>query len=236
VTTSDNSTVDPKPGADLPNGNTAQLSGIRLVPGEFLHLQTLSETNPKRYQVSIIGAHAPQSVLVSAPMIMGKLLFIKEGKQLLVRGFVGKDAFAYRANVIKSALTPYPYLHLSYPESVQSMRIRKSVRVAVEIVAAVSTPTTDMAARIVDLSSGGARLSANQKLGEDGAEITLKFRVYAGDQDVYLTIQAAIRSGMPDDSQPGMFNTGVEFINLEGQQRLCLENQIYQRLLDNLRS
>jgi c-di-GMP-binding flagellar brake protein YcgR len=232
LATIDKKSGDARLGQQSATGNTAPLSKVRLLPGDLVQLQTLSGSNTERYQVSVIGAHAPHSVLVSAPQVMGKLVFIKEGKQLLVRGFVGNDAVAYRTQVLKSLLSPYPYLHLSYPENVQSMRIRKSARVPVEIVAAVSTPSFELAARIVDLSCGGARLSSQQKLGEEGDEVTIKFRIYSGDQDIYLTIKALIRTCVPDDTLVGMYNCGIQFTNLENQQRLYLENQVYQRMLD----
>ena len=233
MTTTEKRTTDTRQGSQGANGNTASFSKVKLLPGDLVQLQLLSGTSTERYQVSVIGAHAPHSVLVSAPVVAGKLVFIKEGKQILVRGFVGNDAVAYRTQVIKSLLSPYPYLHLSYPENVQSMRIRNSARVPVELVAAVATATTEMAARIVDLSCGGARLSSQQALGTEGDEVVIKFRIYSGDQDVYLNIKAIIRSCVPDEVSVGLFTSGIQFINLENQQRLYLENQVYQRMIDD---
>ena len=105
------------------------LAQIQLAPGDMVQLQTMHATHTERYQVKMLGFHAPVSIMVTSPMVQGKLVFIKEGQQFLVRGFVGKDAVAYKTRVLKSNLAPFPYLHLAYPESVQSMRIRGSARV-----------------------------------------------------------------------------------------------------------
>jgi c-di-GMP-binding flagellar brake protein YcgR len=216
------------------NSSQASLSRIRLLPGDSVQIQTLNGSNTDRYQVSIIGAHAPLSVLVSLPVVMGKLVFMKEGKQLLVRAFVGKDAVAYRAQVIKSLLSPYPYMHLSYPESVQSMRIRKSSRVPVDMVAAIFTNTSELAARMTDLSCGGARLSSKALIGEEGEEITVKFRFSSGANDIYLNVKSVIRNSAPDESNPGIFVTGIQFLDIEEQHRLYLENLVYQQMMDDM--
>lgn len=180
----DNSSEEFKNGNQQAIANQGLLSKIRLLPGDLVQVQTLNGSSSERYQVSIIGMHPPHSVLVTLPVVTGKLVFMKEGKHLLVRGFVGKDAVAYRTQVLKSLLSPYPYMHLSYPESVQSMRIRKTARVPVDMVAAIFAGTTEFAARITDLSCGGARLASKVVIGSEGDEITAKFRFVSGEQDI----------------------------------------------------
>jgi c-di-GMP-binding flagellar brake protein YcgR len=211
----------------------ALFSKNRLLPGDSLQIQISSDTSTVRYQVRFIGVHAPHSVLVSLPVVMGKLVFMKEGKELLVRAFVGRDAVAYRAQVIKSRLSPYPYMHLTYPESVQSMRIRKSARVPVDIVAAIISGTAEYAARINDISCGGARLSSKQVLGAEGDEIATKFRITSGTAEVYLNVTSVILNSAPDELNPGVVTTGIQFLNLKEKHRLYLQNLVFQQMMDD---
>lgn len=213
----------------------SSLAQIQLAPGDMVQLQTLHATHTERYQVKMLGFHVPVSILVTAPTVQGKLVFIKEGQQFLVRGFVGKDAVAYKTRVLKSNLSPYPYLHLAYPESVQSMRIRGSARVPVDLVTSVMAPRGKGAARIVDLSWGGARMISPQPVADKDDEVTLAFRINPSGLDVYLNIKARIRAVSKDESTKGQVATGVEFIELNEQDRLYLTNMVYQNLLkDNL--
>jgi|TARA_R110000796_G_scaffold4300_2_gene16605 c-di-GMP-binding flagellar brake protein YcgR len=213
----------------------SSLSQVQLAPGDLVQLQTLHPTHAERYQVRMIGFHAPVSLMVTAPTIQGRLVFVKEGQQFLVRGFVGKDAVAYKTRVIKSNLSPFPYLHLAYPETVQSMRIRGSSRVSVELVTAVNGPAGQAAAKIVDLSCGGARMMSPKPVAEKGDDVKLSFRINPSGLDVYLTISAKVRAVSRDETANSQVATGVEFVDLNEQDRLYLTNMVYQNLLkDNL--
>lgn len=222
------------------NGATAEvqissLSQVQLAPGDLVQLQTLHPTHAERYQVRMIGFHAPVSLMVTSPTVQGRLVFVKEGQQFLVRGFVGKDAVAYKTRVIKSNLSPFPYLHLAYPETVQSMRIRGSSRVSVELVTAVNGPAGAASAKIVDLSCGGARMISPRPVAEKGDDVKLSFRINPSGLDVYLTINAKVRAVNRDETANSQVATGVEFVDLNEQDRLYLTNMVYQNLLkDNL--
>lgn len=213
----------------------SSLSQIQLAPGDLVQLQTLHPTHAERYQVRMIGFYAPVSLMVTSPTVQGRLVFVKEGQQFLVRGFVGKDAVAYKTRVIKSNLAPFPYLHLAYPETVQSMRIRGSSRVSVELVTAVNGPAGQGAAKIVDLSCGGARMMSPKPVAEKGDDVQLAFRINPSGLDVYLKINAKVRAVSRDETANSQVATGVEFVDLNEQDRLYLTNMVYQNLLkDNL--
>jgi c-di-GMP-binding flagellar brake protein YcgR len=211
--------------------NTLTLTQIQLAPGDQVQLQTLNSNQTERYQVKMIGFHAPVSLLVTAPTNGGKLAFVREGQQFLVRGFVGKDAVAYKTRVLKSNLSPFPYLHLAYPESVQSMRIRSSARVSVELITAVNLAGKQIAsAKMVDLSVGGAKVLSKAAFANVDDIVELAFRINPAGLDVYLKVSSKVRM-MNNDESSGLFATGVEFVDLSEQNRLYLTNMVYQNLL-----
>tara|TARA_R110000764_G_scaffold9476_1_gene30429 strand:+ start:125 stop:973 length:849 start_codon:yes stop_codon:yes gene_type:complete len=217
-------------------GQISSLAQVQLAPGDLVQLQTLHPTHAERYQVRMIGFHAPVSLLVSAPTQQGKLVFVKEGQQFLVRGFVGKDAVAYKTRVLKSNLSPFPYLHLAYPDSVQSMRIRSSARVSVDLVTAIiRADGSQGSARMTDMSVGGARMLSPKPFAQKEEQLKLSFRINPAGLDVYLTINARVRAVSNDETQQGQIATGVEFVDISEQDRLYLTNMVYQNLLkDNL--
>ncbi|HIZ51939.1 MAG TPA: flagellar brake protein [Candidatus Pseudomonas excrementavium] len=206
----------------------ASLAQLPLAPGDMLQLQVISPTHAERYQVRLIGFHAPVSLLVTMPMVNGRVVFIKEGQRFLARGFIGKDVVAYNTRILKSSLAPFAYLHLAWPEEVQTMRIRSSARVPVDLVCAVTGEQGQHAARIADLSPGGARLVSAAQFAAPGDELRLAFRINPGGIEVYLNITALVRTVNRDADQ---VITGVEFIQLSEADRLYLSNMVYQNML-----
>lgn len=206
----------------------AGLADMLLAPGDILQLQITGTGQGERYPVRLIGYHHPVSVLVSAPQAHGKLVFIKEGQRLLVRGFVGRDAVGYSSRVLKSNLLPFAYLHLAWPDEIQTMRIRSSARVPVDLVCAVIAADGQYSSRMTDLSQGGARLLSRVPIGAPGEQVQLAFRINPGGAEIYLRPKALIRT-MTDEQ--GQVNTGLEFIDLSEAENLYLSNMVYQHLL-----
>lgn len=204
------------------------LADMLLAPGDILQLQTTGAGHGERYPVRLIGYHRPVSVLVSAPLANGRLVFIKEGQRLLVRGFVGRDAVGYSTRVLKSNLLPFAYLHLAWPDEVQTMRIRSSARVPVDLVCAVITADGQHSSRMIDLSQGGARLLSRVPIGAPGEQVQLAFRINPGGAEIYLRPRAMIRT-ITDEA--GQITTGLEFSDLSEAENLYLSNMVYQYLL-----
>lgn len=211
-------------------GNSApvSLAEMLLSPGDMLQLQASGATPGGRHPVRLIGYHSPISLLVTAPEVNGRLVFIKEGQHFLVRGFVGQDAVAYSTRVLKSNLSPFAYMHLAWPEEVQTLRIRSSARVPVGLVCAVIHEEGQSSARMIDLSPGGARVVSAAPLGSSGEQFKLAFRINPGGAEVYLKLQAVVRGAVQEGDR---FTTGLEFIDVSEADNLYLSNMVYQHLL-----
>jgi hypothetical protein len=139
------------------------------MPGDTLQLQPLLEGQTERFSVQVIGVMKGKSLLVTAPLVDGKLIFVRDGQTYLVRAFSGLNVCAFKARILKSQLQPFPYLHLSYPDSVQAMRIRKAMRAPASIIVAVHDSEAGRqigAGKIIDLSVGGARMFRRAESGK----------------------------------------------------------------------
>lgn len=209
---------------------------LKLMPGDTLQLQPLLEGQTERFNVRVIGTMKPKSVLVTAPTIEGRLIFVKDGQTYLVRAFSGLNVCAFKAKVLKSQLQPFPYLHLSYPDSVQAMRIRKSMRAPASIIVASSDSEEGRqtgAGKIVDISVGGAKILSNMRLGEKEQTLWISFKVRLDDMEEYVKIPVTIRAEGEEEDEQGkpMKSFGVQFSALAQSQRLIIMNLVYQHLL-----
>lgn len=231
---------DDKPGEGggyvKPQEENLSFDAIKLMPGDALQLQPMLEGQTERFTVHVIGVMKPRSVLVTMPLVEGKLIFVRDGQTYLVRAFSGLNVCAFKARVLKSQLQPFPYLHLSYPDSVQAMRIRKAMRAPASIIVAVQQSEEGKqigAGKLVDISVGGAKMFSPMKLGEKGDALWLSFKVKLGDMEEYVKTPVVIRSiGEEDDDQgKRMKSFGIQFGELGQSQRLIIMNLVYQHLL-----
>lgn len=223
-------------GAGKPQEETLAFDAIKLLPGDALQLQPLQEGQVERFTVHVIGVMRPKSVLVTAPVVDGKLIFIRDGQSYLVRAFSGLNVCAFKSRVLKAQLQPFPYLHLAYPDSVQAMRIRKAMRAPAGIIVAVLDSEEGRqkgAGKIVDISVGGAKLISPASLGWKDETLWLTFKVQLGDMEEYVKTPAIIRSTGEELDETGktVKTYGIQFGELAQAQRLIIMNLVYQHLL-----
>ena len=219
-----------------PQEESLDLAEVKLMPGDALNLQPLLEGQAERWTVNVIGQMSGKSLLVTAPMVDGKLLFIKDGQTYLVRAFSGLNVVAFKARVLKSQHQPFPYLHLAWPDSVKAMRIRKAMRAPASIIVAVHESEEGRqtgAGKTMDISVGGAKVLSPMALGAQGKSIWISFKVKLGDMEEYVKTHAVIRfvGEEPDENGKMMKAFGLQFDALTQAQRLIIMNLVYQFLL-----
>jgi len=210
------------------------LDDLKLPVGENLQLQTRAEQCATRYYVRVIGYVKGQSLLVSTPAQEGKILLMREGQDFIVRVFAGKSAFAFSSNIVKVCNVPYPYLHLSYPNEITGVMIRKSPRIDTCAIASVSGQKQKKTpAMLVNLSTTGALLHARTELGQKDEVVTVAFRVMLNGMELVLNLPAKLRSIFRKESEGGNINHGVEFCDLADQDKVALQAYVYWSLIEN---
>lgn len=223
--------VDPEP-PENSKEVVVNMDDVRWRIGESLYLQQID--NPAiRLTVRLIGFVKNRTVLVTAPVVDGKVVLVRDGMTYVARAFSGKKAYAFVVAAVKSVHSPHPYLHLSFPKEVRCTVVRRGVRAQVNLIAAVSLISPDRmgAATLVDLSLGGASGNLKQALGEPGQEGRIKFKVQAAGQDEYLDLQMVLRSVAPNETGDG-FRHGFEFIDVAMHARLILSAFVHQILAE----
>ena len=219
----------------------ARLEDIKLQIGDTLQLQSQADQGTVRYYVKLIGYAVGKSVIVSTPVVDGRICLMREGQSFVVRCFSGKNAYAFPAATFKVVNAPFPHLHLTYPREVRGIVVRKGARVNTSIISAVhilSGPrsNTQAAATIVNLSVGGALLTARAPLGDKGDRISIKFRVNLQDIEAFPQLEAVIRNVAPEavteGGGPPTVLHGLEFKDVPQADRVMLTAYVYQRLLE----
>lgn len=209
-----------------------ELDSVRWAVGEVMYLQTHDQF-ATRFTVKLIGFVKNRSLMVTAPVMDGKAVLIREGQTFIVRAFPGKKAYAFTASLLKYMHSPHAYLHLSYPKQVRATTIRQGARASVKIIASISVgqPEQTAAGTLNDLSMGGTSAVIKRPLGQKNDPAVIKFKVNAAGNDEYLTINAILRSVSPTDNGQE-FRHGFEFLNLSAQSRLILSAFVHQTLAE----
>lgn len=208
------------------------LQSIKIAIGDAMQLQDFSGTKQRHY-VKLIGYLNRRSVIVSHPKLDDKLLFVKEGDSFLVRGFSGTKTYDFTANVISVCLTPYPYVHLSFPSQVNTINMRAALRVRVKLVCSVEVTASalKLPATIEDMSVTGLRIQAKKSLGAVGDEINVSFRLPIEGVEQLFIVPAVIRNVLSDDENAVMMH-GVSISQPEGSERMALQNFIYKTMTE----
>lgn len=160
------------------------LTKIKLPPWAPINIEVAAQQGHK-YPSRLVGYFPNRTVCISTPMIeANRPLLVRKGQEIIVRFFANKIACAFRAPVLHICTTPYHYLHLAYPASVETGTIRKAERVSANIKVSVinrSRPDIDaISGAIVDISTVGAKLESTQPIGNPGDKLIVSARVNVG--------------------------------------------------------
>jgi len=208
-----------------------------------LQLEPPKQLGSERILVKVIGYLKGASMLVTTPTTAnGIRLQLMEGERVVMRSFSGQNAFAFACSVMRACKLPYEYLHLSFPDVIQGVVIRKAPRVKSKIIAAVQNansrnPSEQTSALISNISANGAALDAKRPLGKKGDILNLAFRVNLHKIDAFLSVKGAIRAVLggeaADISNPEITRYGIEFQDLQPNDMVILQSMIYQQIIES---
>jgi len=231
-----------KPAGDKKNGNEYSFEDMKLKVEDKLQLEPPAQLARERFLVKVIGFLKGSSLLVTTPITANGLrLQLMEGEKVVMRSFSGQNAFGFACTIERIIKIPYEYIHLSFPNKIQGIVIRKAPRVRTRIIATVqgNKPGVmeQMSALISDISANGVSLDSKQLLGDKGDTINLAFRLNLHNIDAYLTVKGVIRAVInadsADASKPALIRHGLEFQELQPNDSVVLQSMIYQQMIEN---
>lgn len=207
------------------------LDQIPIHIGDVVQLQPLAGNEDERLTARLVGFVPGKSVIVTTPVKDKRLVALKEGQTFVIRLFSGSSVYAFSSHVIRQANIHCSYLHFTYPNTVRGQILRHGVRANVGVIASITNQAGfSNAARIQDLSIGGARLVGKAVLGDKNSEVMIKFRVKFDQYDEYLHIKGIIRSVNISEDESEVSH-GVQFLDMPAEYKFVLTAFVYQFLL-----
>jgi hypothetical protein len=216
---------------------------MKLKVEDRLQLQPPEHVTRERFPVKVIGFLRGVSLLVTTPVTTeGFRLQLLEGERVIMRSFLGQNAFGFECTITRACKSPYEYLHLSFPDSIQGIVIRKAPRVRTRIIATVQNnnqgnSNEPVSALISNISANGLALDAKRPLGNKGDIINLSFRVNLHKIDALLSIKGLICAVLTGDAvnaaNPDFVRHGIEFRELQPNDSVILQSMIYQNMIES---
>jgi hypothetical protein len=216
---------------------------MKLKAESRLQLEPPRQLGSERFLVRVIGYVRDVSLLTTMPITANGLrLQLMEGEKVVMRSFSGQNAFAFACTIDRICKLPFEYLHLSFPDVIEGVVIRKAPRVKSRIIAAVQNassrdPGEQISALISNISANGAALDARRALGDKGDILNMAFRVNLHKIDAFLSIKGAIRAVLSgetaDITDPEITRYGIEFQSLQPNDMVILQSMIYQQIIES---
>ena len=207
------------------------------------NLQTQFAGDDTRHYVKVIGYLAGKSLVVTPPMVDGQPLPLRADQDVVVRLMSGNEIVGFAVKVLSVNARPYPHLHLSFPNNVQAVTVRKALRVHLNRVASVQVCLKDTSevdpaqashsVTIQDMSTSGALLIADQPLVEAGQSIVITARLDVANETEDLSLVAIVRNIRPERGEKmgtRVFHHGVELRLADRNQSIMIHAFVYQQI------
>jgi c-di-GMP-binding flagellar brake protein YcgR len=215
---------------------------LALEIGDHMQLQFVGD-DETRYAARVIGYLAGKSLIVTTPKVDGHTMPVSEGKEVIVRLMSGNNIVGFTVTVIMVSVRPYAHLHLSFPQDVQAVTVRKALRVTLNMQATAQTclidsaevdPTQEaQAVTIQDMSTSGALLIANKALAEEGQHILITLCLDVADSAEEISLPAIVRNIRTERGEKvgqRYFHHGVELRVVDRAQSVLVHAFVYQRI------
>ncbi len=211
--------------------------------GNLLQLQ-FSPGND-RYYVKLVGYVEGKSIIVTTPYDNELPIRVPEGQSFIVRLLSGKSAKVFTTSAIYITSYPFPHLHLSYPNMLESKNVRKAERIKCKIIVTVQNEEPDKtfedskSAVIPNISKAGAQLVSVEELGGVGDRIILSSKITVAElKEQYMRITAIIRRAIKNEKNTIRHEYGLEFTfdgeNSSNMDKLLLYSFVYEKMLEGI--
>ncbi len=212
---------------------------LRIVVGDALQLQMVGAEAGERYSSTVIGFVPGKSLLITAPLVNEKPIIVKDGQQFAVRMLQGSHIQAFVAKVLHTALTPYPYLHLSFPEEIESKAIRNADRAETDLpirarnIKLPDEPDNWKQASIKDISATGSKIESMSKIGDTDDALLLRLKLLIGGKEEEMELQAIIKHleepGDVGADEWGIYAYGIQFEKHGRLERALIRNFVLEQ-------
>ena len=217
------------------HADRSDLVDMRPSIGDSLQLDWGMPLKSQKTYVKLVGYLKDRSIIVTTPTIGGCRLELVENDNVLVRGFSGTNAYAFRASVLRVSRLPFDHVYLSFPDNVFGRPVRRSQRVRTELEAELHSEAPGRAepirAQIENLSALGALVCTEHLLDP---EFPLRFSAVLMLHGNSITLEAdsMIVSHHVEANGSGIHSYGLKFTGLDASDAMLLKAYVYQQIVD----
>ncbi|MBN2417946.1 MAG: flagellar brake domain-containing protein [Deltaproteobacteria bacterium] len=205
-----------------------QKEKLAIALGSELNMQV--EGMEEKFKSILVGIEAPTYLMVRMQIPTRFRNQIDKGTVFQVRYVYMGNLYGFRAKSLGSVDKPYKITFLSYPEKVESMNIRKALRVSCFIPATLDPGKGQLRGLVMEISKNGTRftIKANKDITNevkinDSVKISFPLLGFEG----IHTFQGNIKS-ITSDTTGISFGINFEYVNPS------LENMIEDYVRDVL--
>lgn len=226
------------PASDLHHEAAAHINTfaqLKLQPGASLHLRIADENSDGYAALKLLGWQDKDDLIVSATDRSGTTFAPPPGTLLEGKLLAGKGIATFKTIVRSNCTSPYPYLHLTYPETMEVRQLRKNLRVTVTLAARASSNQDAISheCSIANLSACGGMLELPQLFARIGDELLLLLSLPAAGQEHTLALRAIVRNLHTHGDTHPVVRYGLEFMDTAAAERLVVEHYIFQMMLEH---
>jgi len=160
-------------------------SGVKVPVGEACQL----EIGKVKHRSAFRGSRFPDYFALETPVANKQLVVVPANTFFIVRFLSGGMVFGFETTLKKAYTKPIALWIAEYPDTVQSVNLRKSKRVSVFLPATLKSESGSCEGAMIDLSAGGGLFSCKKftlKAGEPGHLFTA---LPSGDRVENLAVQ-----------------------------------------------
>jgi len=202
--------------------------------GSTLNMQLLTGERVQRYEVKLIGYVEDETIIVTMPRINDVLAKIFPNDEYIVRGFKGKNIYAFKTSIMHINSIPFHYMHLKYPKTIENVEVRKAERAQVSLQAQVMVQGKKSWGVIRDISSSGVMLMVYNEIADANEHVELFFDVAIGGVEREIHLVALIRNMKKtnrEDKEGFIYLYGLEFIEPPADAVVFVQGYVYEQLL-----
>jgi c-di-GMP-binding flagellar brake protein YcgR len=195
---------------------------LQLVPGIPMQIEQPGET-PRRVACKLVGYDPAIGIFVS---VHRKTIPFGDSEPIGVRLAHNNLIVLFQSKVIRPALPGMPVLTLEFPGEIKVQKFRRYTRTEISLQAQItnhSLATTDATdCEIVDISAGGARLSAPINSAKETHVIDIDFQLPGEGTKTNFKLAATVLSAKPNEK--GKLEIKCEFIEIDPTDRILIEH------------
>lgn len=212
--------------------------------GDQIQLQFIPADDRDRLNAKVIGHTPGRSLIISAPTSGSGLPLLREGQLFVIRMLQGSKIYGFESSMLKYYTLPYPHVHLSQPDEVESIVVRGSRRVSAQHVVSVQkeSSTDAIPSTMLNTSVSGALLQTDTSLGELGHKLNISVEFVVAGFQKYIRITGIIRNvstptdrdSQDDTEENELYRYGMEFIDLDEEDQIILHAYVHEQIVNQM--